>query len=470
MKRIITFIICMAAYLIGHTQQNLGIRNSNYAGIQGSLLNPSSIAGNKLDWDVNVFSAGEVFQNNFLFAPKNSLHFFGIKRIIKGAFDEDLFLTKYDAQNPNKKYNVTLSSEILGPSFFMKLAKKHEIGLTIEGRAYGDVKDIPGHLGQNAFVYFRDPSLWNTTFQDNSTRVNSMAWMQYGFHYATVIYHRGNDELKAGITLNYLKGMFGAYLKNNNVGYRVGDTTNFSFANTSIDYGRTDFDTYKDIKNLHDLNHGHGFGVDIGFTYVHRKEGQLTENEKSSYIYKLGLSLIDIGAIRFNKNAAAYHLEAANANFEDWHASKFASNVQVDRTLSAVFYNGDSSRSLSSEHFKMGMPAAISVQYDRHIYKHYYANVTIIKGFGHGDKPGVIRPDIYSITPRYETKWFEASIPISLLQYYGQWQPRLGIAVRAGYFFIGGDAPGSLFKLRDLTGADFYVGVHIFPIKRIKEQ
>src|SRR5689334_24099039 len=139
MKRIFTFIMCMPAYLLSHAQQNLGIRNSNYAGIQGALLNPSSLAGNKLDWDVNVISAGEVFQNNFLFAPKSSLHFFGIKRIIKGAFDEDLFLTKYDVQNPYKKYNVTFSSEILGPSFFIKVAKKHEIGLTIEGRAYGNV-------------------------------------------------------------------------------------------------------------------------------------------------------------------------------------------------------------------------------------------------------------------------------------------------------------------------------------------
>jgi hypothetical protein len=48
-------------------QQNLGIRNSNYAGIQGALLNPSAIADSKLEWDVNVLSGDEVFANTRAF-------------------------------------------------------------------------------------------------------------------------------------------------------------------------------------------------------------------------------------------------------------------------------------------------------------------------------------------------------------------------------------------------------------------
>jgi hypothetical protein len=68
---------------------------------------------------------------------------------------------------------------------------------------------------------------------------------------------------------------------------------------------------------------------------------------------------------------------------------------------------------------------------------------------------------VYSITPRYETKWFEASIPVSLI-YYGNWRARLGLAVRAGYFIFGGDALGGLLGLRNMEGADFYAGVHFF--------
>ena len=347
--------------------------------------------------------------------------------------------------------------------------------MTIAGRAYANVRNISGNLGQNAFAYFLQNDLWNTDFHDNTTRVNSMGWLEYGLHYATVLYSEGRDELKVGISLNYLQGIAAAYAKNVNINYNIGDTSHLLFANSSVDYGRTNTDTYRKISGYHDLNHGHGFGTDIGFTYVRRNPQPLYSDEEggrarnirnvSDYQYRIGLSLLDIGSINFNRNAAAYHLQTDGADFSNWHQSNFSGNAQLDRTLSAVFYHGDSSRSFVSDRFRMGMPSAISIQADYNICGNFFANATIIKGFGHGNGQGVTRPDVYSITPRYETKNYEVSLPMSLI-YYGTWRPRLGLAVRAGYFFIGGDAPGSLLKIRDLQGADVYAGLHFFIAER----
>ena len=456
MKKTTAFIICLHTCLGVFAQQNLGIRNSNYAGIQGALLNPSSIADSKLDWDVNVFSVDEVFANNFLYAPKSSLTFLGINRIIGGSINEDLFNTRFNPSQPDKLYNVTASTEILGPSFFMKLAKKQSIGLTIAGRSYANIGNISGNLAQNAFAYFLEKNLYNTTYQDNTARVNSMGWLEYGLHYATVLYSQGGNELKGGISLNYLQGVAAAYAKNVHLTYNIADTANIAFTNTSVDYGRTDFDTYRKINNYGNLNQGHGFGTDIGVTYVHTRDGA---------DYRIGLSLLDAGSINFNRNSATYHLQADNANFMNWHQSKFSGNTQLDQTLSAVFYEGDSARSLTGNHFKMALPTALSLQADWNVCRSFFLNTTIIQGFGHGNGNGVTRPDIYSITPRYETKWFEFSVPVSLL-YYHYWQPRVGFAVRLGYLFFGGDAPGALLKLNDLQSADVYAGVHFFLTKK----
>ena len=266
MNKIVLIIILTQSFLYLNAQQDLGIRNSNYAGIQGSLLNPSSIADSKLKWDVNIISVGEVFDNTFLYAPKNSLSFFGVGKIIKGSIHEDLFQTHFNPQDPGKLYNLTFSAEILGPSFFIKVAKKHVIGFTIAERSYSNIKDIPGSLAQNAFSYLLQSDLWNTTFHDSTSRINAMNWISYGFHYATVLYNKGRDELKVGISLNYLQGVAAAYTKNTNLTYNVNDTANIRFTNSSLDYGRTDIDDYKKINNYNDLNHGHGFGADIGFT------------------------------------------------------------------------------------------------------------------------------------------------------------------------------------------------------------
>jgi hypothetical protein len=477
MKEIVILLLCMHICIYLSAQQNLGIRNSNYAGIQGALLNPSSIADSKLKWDVNVWSVGEVFDNSFLYAPKNSLSFFGVGKIIKGSIHEDLFLTHFNPQDPGKLYNLTFSAEILGPSFFIKIAKKHVVGFTIAERSYSNIKDISGSLAQNSFAYLLEPGLWNTAFHDSTTRVNAMNWLSYGLHYATVLYCKGRSELKGGISLNYFQGIAAAYVKNTNITYKISDTANIMFSNSSVDYGRTDIDTYKKINNYGDLNHGHGFGVDIGFTYMRLKDpsaynAELVEKMHvgpytTNYIYRIGISLIDVGYVDFNRNSASYHVQTDSADFSNWHQSKFSSNVQFDQTLSAVFYHGDSARSLTSNHFNMALPSAISIQADWNVYNHFFANLTIIKGFGHGANPGVIRPDVYSLTPRYETLWGEVSIPMSLL-YYNQWRPRIGLAMRIYYFFIGGDAPASLLKLNDLEGVDFYAGVHFFMPEKAK--
>ncbi|HMH34337.1 MAG TPA: DUF5723 family protein [Puia sp.] len=471
MKNMLAFAVFLNICVCLHAQQNLGIRNSNYAGVQGALLNPSSLADSKLKLDVNIISGDVVFDNTFLYAPKKSVPLFGFGRIIKGSIDENLFRTHFDPSNPDKLYHLTLSTEILGPSFFMQVAKKHEIGVTMSTRGSADIRGISGNLGQNAFDYFLNKGLWNTDFHDNATRINSMGWLQYGFHYATVLHSEGRSEWKVGVTLNYLVGIAAAYTKNSHINYKITDTSNINFSNTSIDYGRTAIDDFRNARVSHDLDHGHGFGLDVGVTYVRLKEQQTSSTAAKSnlfipangndYLYRIGISLIDFGAIIFDKNSASYHLDAASADFTNWHGSKFSDNTQLDRTLSAVFYNGDSARSLTANHFKMGTPAALSIQADWNVYQHFFANMTIIKGFGHGSGQGAIRPDVYSLTPRYEKEQFEISMPFSLL-YYGHLRPRLGLAGRYKYFFIGSDAPGSILKLHDLEGVDFYAGAHFY--------
>src|ERR1700733_2310080 len=375
MKKTVLFLVCLLSTLCLLAQQDLGIQNSNYAGIQGALLNPSSIAGSKLKWDVNILSGDVIFANTFLYAPKSSVPVFGFKRIIEGSIHEDLFQTRFDPQNPNKLYNLTFSTEILGPSFFIKVAKKHEIGLTIAARAYGNDRNINGQLAQKAFDYFLSSNRWNTVFQDQSARVNAMGWLEYGLHYATVISDVGLNEIKGGISLNYLQGVGAIYAKNTNVTYKIVDTTAIAFTNTTLDYGRTDFD---DLRNLRDRRHGYGFGADFGVTVLHFETDEDKRNDH--YLYRIGVSLLDLGKINFNRNTGSYHLNATSANFNNWHEASFTDNKQLDQTLSAVFYNGDSSRSQTGTSFHMGMPSALSIQADWNVYEHFFANLTIVKG------------------------------------------------------------------------------------------
>jgi hypothetical protein len=426
----------------------MGIANSNYSGIRGVLLNPAAGADPKFKWDVNVMSAGVLFDNTFLYVPKGAVPAFGFGSIIKGIIHTDKFATNFDQSQPGKLYNVALTAEILGPSVQLALPYGQSVGFSIANRTSVSIRDIPGSTAENAYAYLRSPALWDTTLSDGSTRLDGMNWLEYGFHYAATLFDDGTDRWNAGVTLKYLQGIVGAYAKNTHLGYRIQDSTHLFFSG-SIDYGQTDYDSYRHIGGYGDLNHGHGFGADLGVQYAHADK------------FKIGLSIMDIGSIHFNRHAAAYHLATTEADLAGWGQLQLHSNLEVDRTLSAVFYGGDSSKSQTAGGFHMGLPTALSLQADWKLRENFFVNATVVKGFGHGAAQGAVQPDIYSITPRYESKWWDVSVPISLL-FYGAWQPRVGLAVRAGYVFFGGDAPASLLALGRLKATDFYAGVRFF--------
>jgi uncharacterized protein DUF5723 len=448
-----------------HAQYNLGIGSSNYSGIQGSRINPGVTAGNPFSWEINGLTVDALYDNTFVYTPRHAVPAFGFRALIEGIIHNQHYATNYVPNDPDRRYQFTLSGEIMGPSFNMKLNNDQTIGFSMAVRTNADIRDLTGTTAQGAWAYLQEPDLWNRSLSDHSSRLDGMSWLEYGLNYSAVLLDNGNDQLKAGIHVKYLQGMFAAYVKNTNLNYTIGDTTVIRFTNSSVDYGRTDYDSYRKIGDYGDLNHGHGFGVDLGAVYVH---GTKTR-EPDDYQYRLGLSVLDIGAINFNRNAAAFHLQDVGTDpavFNNWRQQSLMTNLAVDKALSAVFYNGDSSRSLIDHQFKMGLPTAISLQADYRIRPHFYVNATLIKGFGHGGGQGAVQPDVYGVTPRYESRWYDISVPLSLL-YYGQWRARAGLAVRAGYFFFGGDAPFPMLMLaKKMQGADVYAGVRFYVFKK----
>jgi hypothetical protein len=78
---------------------------------------------------------------------------------------------------------------------------------------------------------------------------------------------------------------------------------------------------------------------------------------------------------------------------------------------------------------RMSLPTSISIQYDRNILPHFfYVNATL----SHGIPPtkgafGPRRAHSLAVTPRIETKWFDAALPISLYEYQ---KLQLGLSLR----------------------------------------
>ena len=66
------------------------------------------------------------------------------------------------------------------------------------------------------------------------------------------------------------------------------------------------------------------------------------------------------------------------------------------------------------------------------------------------------------VSPRYETRWFGASIPVSL---YNWEKVNYGLALRLGFLSLGTDNLGSMIENKDFSGSDFYVALKINPFQ-----
>ena len=126
------------------------------------------------------------------------------------------------------------------------------------------------------------------------------------------------------------------------------------------------------------------------------------------------------------------------------------------RSLSEVFY-GDPASSLKASSFSVGLPTALSVQMDFHTAKNLYIGgfwIHPLKITGNTMR----RAGQIAVVPRYETRYFEVNIPVSIYDYK---YPRIGLSARLWFFTIGTERLGTWLGLADLNGLDIYASVKI---------
>jgi hypothetical protein len=124
------------------------------------------------------------------------------------------------------------------------------------------------------------------------------------------------------------------------------------------------------------------------------------------------------------------------------------------RTFSQVFYD-DPDASYRGNTISIFLPSAVSAQFDYKFYRNWYASAVMIHPI-RLSKSSIYRPTQILVAPRYETPYFEASLPVSLYE----WRyPRVGLSLRYHIITIGTDNLSWIFGLNDFTGLDFYVSI-----------
>lgn len=446
-------------------QEMLGLTMGNYKGIAGNLVNPAGMTSNKVFLDINLVSADVFLRNNFAYIPKNDFFIWdalkkGYEFPTYGEYNRNVIY--YDNQ---KKKNVSGSIKVLGPSAMLQVGE-HAFGITTAARVFISADKIPYDVAVFGYNGLEYTQLHNIEFDSKNANSNVSSWMEVGLSYAYNIHNSYEEQLTVGLSVKKLWGYAGGYVFANDVKYEVPNDSTVDIKNLTSEVGFSlpvDYDN-NDFINTGKNFRGSGLGFDIGAVFVKKKEfetnkwrkGPLCSQKFTDYIYKIGVSIIDIGRVKYTTNAQLHNFNDVSRYWESIDTMQFNNTNAFMQQLSNTFY-GNPNASFTDNTIKIGLPTAISIQADVSVQKNIY-----VAGFWihpiRFKKNTLRRPAQIAVIPRFETKYFELSIPLSLYEYQ---YPQVGFAARLYFITIGTERLGTYLGMADMNGLDIYASIKI---------
>lgn len=454
--QLISLLFCLA-FFNANAQEQLGLRLDNYAGINGTLLNPAHHLTTPLKWDINLIEGAQFFDNNYAFVRQTRLtdllrHAGDIRFLSAPNVDDENKVPEgtfvVDYYNDNKPRYANIMTSITGPSFFVKINDKHALGLITRGRFIANGRGVSDNLS----YYVYDDRPFFEEFAVDAFNLGAMSWSEAGLNY---MYSKetSNGRLALGITAKFLQGYEAAYFQSEE-DFLLTKLPNDSLSSSSVivNFGYTNTNLGEDFQLK---NSGIGAGLDLGLVYA-------IGNEEEGYRWKLGFSLLDIGFIRYNQaeqhrivtDAASVLQTTAYNNFQG------LSDLQETAQIFSEQLLGDPNASLEGEGFTMFLPSAFSLQVERGFSPSFFVNVAVVQGFKMG-KVAATRGSLVALSPRFEKRWFGAALPVSL---YNFQDVNVGLSLRLGFITLGTDNLGSMINSGEFTGTDAYFAIKINPL------
>ncbi len=478
MRKAFIYLVIIACSLFGQpstlmAQHFTGATVGSYAGVTNTLTNPALLSNSRYYLDVNVFSGVSFIHNNYAYLSQDEYRF---SNFLLPGYDYPMHNKEYGqgerpaytVENKNRK-NLHMNSRIMGPSV-MVAVNDHTFAFQTNFRTVNTFRGIPYDMA-NYFYYSLDykPQHGYEYEHRDPMKFGTLTWTEIGFSWAYMFSKYNRDRWSVGVSAKFLMGHAGAYVYMDKLKYFTPDDDNVYVRNMNgeaayslpIDYATNEMSGSK-IK-------GYGMGFDVGVSYIHTEKGhsnmkykRLCQQRYENYKYKIGISLMDFGWIRFNDAARKYEYEDVSGDFLQVDTLKpYYDNLEfITQDVNSRFYENPDD-ALVAERFSMYLPASLGVQFDYHYVKNWYvsASMSLPVNFA---KSQVRAPSNFMISPRLETQVFEIGMPFTLYDFR---HPMLGAYFRFYNFTVGTDNLGGFLNLTNHYGFNVYFSFKINFIK-----
>lgn len=445
MRSVLLAILCLGGTVL-KGQERFGLLHSNYGGTDIAFLNPARSAGQWPWMDIRVAGA-DVFAWNSLVAwtgRPNPL----VKEFSTGfanAGEGRVVLRSHDLAGMHR---ATVLANVLGPAVSVGLGRG-TLGLGVRSRAFVSASGVSSALGNFIFHGLGYRPQHGTRYNETGLRVLGAAWSEAQVSYAHIVKAEGFGMLSAGLSARYLLGHGAGAFQITALDYTVHDTARLDVHEVTTNHGFAEPAGHA----------GSGWGADLGLVYErtlseadgyrpHRGGGGCTPMR---YRYRIGISLVDLGGIRFG-NAQAGTITAGQLSIPDYTDMRVRGAEGVDSLLATA-----TSWSRTSG-MRIGLPTALSIQYDQRILDNAYIALAAVQNVAGRNSMRLRRGAAVSIAARFESRYVELAMPITVHEYELR-SPSIGLMLRFHGIVLGSDHILTFFSRRDVHAADLYVRV-----------
>ncbi len=435
-----------------------GYRAGNYSGVNGVFFNPASIADSRYRWDLNLFSLSTLAVNN------NAS--FSFKELRE--FEDDKIKTQLFGKNADAASGV-LSAQFIGPSLMFNAGKKMTFAITTRTRVMMNAKDLDGKLASKIIDKIsNDLDLPSAILSPSTMTASANGWTEFGVSAARVLCDKGVHFFKGGASLKYLAGTASGHMYVNGLQATLNEDAvkkNYIITDASgvVGVGMSGASISKDF-DMNDLMkfNSSGLGADLGLVYEYRPGG-----ESTPYKLKLGIAILDIGAISYKKDNSrqgAYGIDISGSEKFDLSSLDGVDLDEFNGFFAGLPQYFTPIPDDGKDKIRVSLPTTLQLDADYHLARKFFINlaghVSITKT---KNKPyNSSYYNALTLTPRYEGRRFGVYVPVN---YNGLNHLNAGISVRMGFFFIGsGSALTALVS--NSKQADFHLGLRVNGLRR----
>lgn len=442
MRRILVVGFCLFTFSL-FSQDRLGLANSNYMPVTTVMNNPSSIVDSYTWLDINLIGASLFFNNNYIYMD-------GDKLTVSDRFQFKFGFDQKPGENTstfNKNFYLDFTAPL--PSATLVVGR-HSGGLEANFRTVVDIHGVPHQVARGLYNGFQNLSEFYTQKIDaENLKINQLSWLEAGLSYGTFVYSFDENVFTVGGSIKKLWGITGLAAKIDKWEY------------TTIDKDLMVVDDFKaTVAVAAGFGSGSGWSGDFGVTYKkffkwsnhYRPNDARTSCNRMPYRFKIMAAITDLGNIRFTENATLTTYENGKNNWQNY------SNASVN-TVGAItsffdqMFNGTTVNTNVENSFTIGLPTAITGGIDYNLSHGFYVGANTVIGIPSLFLLGPQKPFQLALFPRFESKYFEMSLPISTMNFQDL---RIGVMMRMGFLTIGTDRLNT-FLFGDVYAADFFL-------------